>query len=237
MGNNISKISKEYDTRYIEGKIYTITCKDGAVYVGSTIETLKVRFGRHKSKDTKCYMYKYIHNNYDGDWSKCKIKLYENYPCNNEYELNRREGNIIRLFGTINKQIAGRTDKEWYEDNREIILEKKKEYYEDNKEIILEKRKEYKKGYYEDNKETILEKKKEYYEENKEIIAERNKRYYEENKEIINEKRKEKVECDCGCIIRKDELVRHLKTQRHKDLMEKQISSILSFLESIQECL
>ena len=36
---------------------------------------------------------------------------YENYPCENEEQLNKREGEIIREIGTVNKQIAGRTHK------------------------------------------------------------------------------------------------------------------------------
>lgn len=123
MGNNISKVEEIYDPRYKDGKIYTITCEDGAVYVGSTIQTLKERFRIHKKKTETCHMNYYIRDNYDGDWSKCKIELYENYPCNSEKELERREGEIIRLLGTINKQIVGRTYKEWYDKNREKIRE------------------------------------------------------------------------------------------------------------------
>ena len=87
--------------------MYTITCEDGAVYVGSTIRTLNRRFMKH-IKDEKCSIYKYIRNNYNEDWTKCKIELYEKYPCNNEKELNKREGDIIKLIGTISKRIEGK---------------------------------------------------------------------------------------------------------------------------------
>ena len=103
---------EEIDERYTRGKIYTITCEDGAVYVGSTIETLKQRLALHKSKNESCHMSYYIRDNYNGDWSNCRIKLYENYPCNNRTELGRREGEIIKLIGTINKNITGRTKSE-----------------------------------------------------------------------------------------------------------------------------
>ena len=119
--------------------------------------TLKERFTIHKKSTERCYISHYIRDNYNGDWSKCKIELYENYPCNNKKELDRKEGETTKLIGTINKRIAGRTEKEWYEDNKEKILEQMKEYYENNKEILLEKVKEY----YEDNKEVIIEKHKE----------------------------------------------------------------------------
>jgi hypothetical protein len=108
----------KYDPKYQRGKIYTITCEDGAIYVGSTILTLNDRLRCHRNDDN-CYIYKYIYNNYNSNWSKCKIELYENYPCNNEYELNKKEGKITQLIGTINKNIAGRTYHEYYEYRKE----------------------------------------------------------------------------------------------------------------------
>ena len=231
MGNNISRISKDYDARYIEGKIYTITCEDGAVYVGSTYKTLKERLQRH-TNDERCSMYKYIHNNYDGDWSKCKINLYENYPCNSKEELSVREGEITRLIGTINHRIAGRSHKEYINDNKDYFDKYHQEYRDNNKEIIAERHK----NYYEKNKEILAEKNKKWREENIEKI----KQYKNNKRDVINESYRKaniKIECDCGCIIGKYQLKRHQTSQRHKDLMEKQISAILSFLESIQECL
>ena len=143
---------------YKQSKIYTITCEDGAVYVGSTIKTLEQRLSHHKSHKSSS-MYKYIHTNYNGDWSKCKMELYENYPCNSKKELEKKEGELIRLIGTINKHIAGRTIKEY------------------------------------------------------------------------EECRKKKIECDCGCIVNKNCLLRHKKRSIHQILMENQINAILLFLE------
>ena len=54
------------------------------------------------------------------------IELYENFPCDNKEQLNNREGKVIREIATLNKNIAGRTIKEYYEQNKENILEKKK---------------------------------------------------------------------------------------------------------------
>jgi hypothetical protein len=133
------------DERYQRGQIYTIRniTDDTLIYVGSTINMLAKRFDRHKrdfkSGKNKISLYNYIENN---DWTLWYIELYEDFPCNNKKELDRREGQVIREVGTINKNIAGRTDKEWYEENKEVILEKNKKYYEDNKEKLLEKRKE-----------------------------------------------------------------------------------------------
>ena len=40
---------------------------------------------------------------------------------------------MIREIGTVNKQIAGRTYKEYYEDNKDEMLKKMKEYRQNNK--------------------------------------------------------------------------------------------------------
>jgi hypothetical protein len=141
---------------YGKGKIYTIRfTNDDEVYVGSTIQPLSVRFGGHK-RDKDKSVYKYINDKYDGDFKHCYIELYESCPCESKEQLLKREGEVIRLIGTLNKVIAGRTDKERYEDNKEKILEYEKKRYKDNKEKISEKHKKY----YEDNKDILAEKRK-----------------------------------------------------------------------------
>jgi hypothetical protein len=215
----------KYDPRYQRGKIYTITCEDGNVYVGSTIQTLNDRFNGHKTKNQTCSMYQYIHNNYNGDWSKCKIELYENYPCKNEYELEKKEGEITRIIGTINKVIAGRTRKEWYNDNIDVILEKKKEYYQNNIEQMFIKNKKY----YKNNKEIIKQQNKEYRIKNAEQVKE-----YERNRKNKKERAeygKQIIECDCGCLSTRTHLLRHKTTKKHQELMDNQKSQILLFLE------
>ncbi len=206
MGNSFSK---EIDERYQDSKIYTITCEDGSVYIGSTIQSLNDRLCSHKTDET-CSMYQYIHNNYDGDWCKCKLGLYEKYICNNKKELTKREGEIIRLFGTINKQIAGRTREE-YEEFRKA--DKKK----------------YLQKYYSKNKPSIEEKKKQYRKIHKTKIQE-----YEinrPNKQERAENQKQKIVCECGCISTRNHLLRHQKSIRHNELMEQQVNKILLFLK------
>ena len=130
---------------YRKGKIYTLRCRtdDALIYVGSTIQPLCDRLASHKSKSKK-YNNK-LYQSVNGNWDDWYIELYEECPCESKEQLNKREGKIIREIGTLNYQIACRTNKEWYNDNKE----KKKKYYEDNKEKISEQKKEY----YEKNKE------------------------------------------------------------------------------------
>ena len=51
--------------------------------------------------------------------------------------LNLREGEIIRQFGTLNKRIAGRTQKEWEQDNKEKKREYNQIYQEKTDETVL----------------------------------------------------------------------------------------------------
>ncbi len=139
----------EVDERYQRGQIYTIRniTDDTLIYVGSTISPLPKRFHKHKKDceyDRIISLYNYIENN---DWGNWYIELYENFPCNSKKELERREGQVIREIGTINKCIAGRTRKEHYEDNKDVRLEYQKIYRENNADKIKEKAKEYQKLY------------------------------------------------------------------------------------------
>ncbi len=173
--------------KYKNGKIYTIRCKndDSLIYVGSTTQPLFKRWFQHKSKANEekinSLLYQKIRETNVEDWY---IELFENFPCNNKEELNKREGEIIREIGTVNKQIAGRTYKEYNDSNKD----KRKENYNNNKDKILQKQKEYRLN----NKDKIAERKKEYQQKNKEIIAKKRKeylkQYYESNKEKIAER-------------------------------------------------
>ena len=65
-----------------------------------------------------------------------------------------------------------------------------KNYYQENKEAILE----YHKNYHQENKETLLDYSRNYYQENKKVISGRMKNYYQENKEVFKNYRKENKE-------------------------------------------
>lgn len=197
---------------YKQSKIYTIT-NENNIYIGSTTLQLQYRFCVHQTQKT-CSMYQYIQEKYHGNWDEWKINLYEEYACNSKKELLRKEGEVIRYFknlnhyNIINKRIEGRTHKEWIEDNKENYTEYKKQYSNNRKEI-----------------------RKQYDKDNKEKIDETRKIYYKNNIEKIKEKSREKIECDCGYILTRKCLKRHQNRQLHKDLMNKQTTAILSFLE------
>ena len=61
---------------------------------------------------------------------------------------------------------------------------------------------------------------KKYNEQNKVKINENKKKYREKNKDAINEKNKAKISCECGSIIRKDSLSKHIQSKKHLKNME-----------------
>ena len=132
---NIALIKKMPD--YQHGKIYKIINEElkGLVYYGSTTETLKQRFSKHKSS-LNCSSKTLFSVGYP------EIILLEDYPCETKADLLKRERYWIKGNECINCQIPGRTQKQHYQDNKEKIVEYKKQHYQDNKKQIELKSKE-----------------------------------------------------------------------------------------------
>jgi hypothetical protein len=169
---------------YQKGKIYKLWSPQGnEIYIGSTINTLAKRLGNHKICHNTCNS-KYLFENYDD----VRIELIEEYPCNNKMELDRKEGQHIRNNECLNTRIAGRTQKEYREDNKEDRQEYNKKWCQDNK----EHKKEYNKKWHENNKE-------------------HEQKYREKNKERLSQK----FNCECGIVIRIGDKARHLKSKKH----------------------
>ena len=96
---------------YQNGKIYKIlNIVDDDVYVGSTCQSLSQRMSKHRwsmktNHHTGMLNDKINEHGIDAFY----IELIEDYPCDNKEQLNAREGYHIRLTGTLNNRIAGRT--------------------------------------------------------------------------------------------------------------------------------
>lgn len=129
---------------YSNGKIYTIRCitDENLIYVGATTQSLSVRFAEHK-RSKRTAISHLVCDSYNNDWSIFYIELYENYPCNSKEELDKKEGQITRDIGTINKCIAGRTKKEWFNEHPAYLQKHKdicKTWRENNKEKLQQYR-------------------------------------------------------------------------------------------------
>ena len=160
---------------YKNGKIYKLWSLEGDdIYIGSTTVGLHKRLNNHKKPSNICRS-KLLFEKY----KEVKIELIEEYACENKAQLNRREGEIIRLNKEfiVNLRIAGRTRKE-----------SSKAYYDAN----LEGKKKLHSAYREANRDKINEKERARYNANLEKQRERGRAKYEANKDKINEKKRAK---------------------------------------------
>jgi hypothetical protein len=201
-------------------KIYEIRCNEtDEVYIGKTTRTLNDRLSQHKEKGNNTSSKQIILRR---DYIMSQID-----ECDNEEESIFLESYYIRnTDNCVNIKIPGRNKKQYYDENKDEILERNKIYYGENREYFLEYAKEYReenrdeileyaKEYYITNIDEIKKKRKERYEKNKDEILEKEKKYREKNKDEINERTKLKYTCECGSIIRKDSKARHEKTLLH----------------------
>ena len=199
---------------YANGKIYKVVALNGTedeVYYGTSTQPLHKRYEKHRSnykywkkKTSKSYVSCFdLFEKYTVE--NCRIMLVELFPCNTVEELRAREGFYIKNNQCVNKLVAGRTQTEYKQDNRDDILLYQKQYYEENVEKLAEKRKVYRaenaelvkerqKQYYEDNVEQIKQYNKEYQQKNVEKLAEKGKVYRAENAELVKERKKQYYE-------------------------------------------
>jgi uncharacterized protein YfaP (DUF2135 family) len=57
----------------------------------------------------------------------------------------------------------------------------------------------------------------EYYQANKEQRQEQIKEYQRANKQKISERKKEKIECECGSIVRRSDIAKHKRSKKNSD--------------------
>ena len=182
-------------TSYAPAKIYSVRShQTDQMYIGSTCDDLKKRMSRHRS-DYKRWVTgkstKYITSHEIIKHGDAYIELLEHYPCNDKYELSAREGHWIRRCNvSVNKNIAGRTMAEYYQDHKQEISAKQKRYYEDHKQKIVA----YQKNYHQEH----AAYQKQCYQANK-------------NKFVCQE-------CECRFSTNAN-LTRHKKTKKHIDMV------------------
>ena len=195
--------------RYKKGKIYKIVDVGfNKCYYGSTTEPLSKRMERH----TKSYKQFLETGKLDttarvlfGEFGvdNCKILLVEDYPCENKEQLLRREGEHIKNNECVNKQVAGRTHKEYHDEYSEYFKNKKKEYYKNHREDIISKN-------------------KQYIEDHKEEIQKYRKQHYEANKGTILAKQARPFICECGATCVWNVRARHFRSMKHQLFLEQQ---------------
>ena len=128
------------ENKYHNSKIYAVkNTINEETYIGSTTTALSRRMVKHRS-DAKqrpelshfytCMNELGIENFY--------IELVEKVKCEDIEELRKREVELIKEHGTLNKRVAGRTNNEttkiWSDNNRDRINERRRERRRENPE-------------------------------------------------------------------------------------------------------
>ena len=132
---------------YKNSKVYKIWSPKGdKIYVGSTTKVMlcqRMTAHREDFKRWKAGKYHYISSFSlfeEYGIENCFIELLEAKECNSKDELHKLEGKYIRELNCVNKVVSGRTKKEYYQDNKEHIVEYKNNWREENKEVIKTKK-------------------------------------------------------------------------------------------------
>ena len=113
-------------------------------YYGQTVDCKK-RLRIHKCPSQKC-MSRLL--------NKDNMEIHVIHTLYTKQEADETEEFYILNMECVNTKVPSRTDKEWYQDNKEVILGKQKKYKKANKETKCE----YHKEYYQTNKEKINQK-------------------------------------------------------------------------------
>lgn len=180
------------------GKIYCIKSNQtDRVYYGSTFQArLSNRLAGHR-KDMRKYLEtgnKHITSIEILKFDDHYIELISSHDNITKEELRKIEGEVIKQNKdiAINKNISGRTKKEWVSDNRKKVNEKAARFREKNREKINNNQNEKRNQ----NRELINMKQKEYRDKNREAINEKEREYRkkirDENGEEISRKRRER---------------------------------------------
>ena len=115
------------------------------VYIGSTCKpSLAHRMTSHRRNYKSWKNGK--HNNLSSfklfdkySVENCNIFLIEEFPCETKDQLRQRECYYIKNIPCVNKNIPGRTKKQYYENNKEHIKETNKQYRDNHKEYYQSK--------------------------------------------------------------------------------------------------
>ena len=129
---------------YLPAFVYKITCNDPEIresYIGSTYN-FRSRLNAHKTscenpKSSKYNykLYKFIRNN--GGWGNFTMKVLYGIEVFDKMELLELEKKTINIIKpSLNCQVPLRTRSEYYQDNKQKILDDVRSYREKNKDML-----------------------------------------------------------------------------------------------------
>ena len=138
----------------------------------------------------------------------------------------KRSGNVSKEEGYRQRQC-----KQYYEQNKDKILEKQRDYREQNKDKILEQSQQY----YQKNREKKLEQRKQRYQKNREKELEYQREHYQKNRDEINERRRQRYQKNRDEILEqkkqryqknRDEILEQKKQRYQRKKLEKQLKEV-----------
>jgi len=217
---------------YAHGKIYCIRNGNDngkIVYVGSTVRPLSERMADHRKAIKRNPTFEIYKLMSAIGVMHFYIELIADFPCERREQLFAKEGEYIRMHKDtiVNQRVAGRSTKDYYNENKERFSEWQKKYNAENAEAVRERCKKhyvankasidaYKHEWYtrnteavkarvrlnkEANKERIAAQQKLYRDAHKVEMAARKKAYYEANKAVLLVKQKAYLARKRGEII------------------------------------
>ena len=187
------------ENKYSKGQIYKIVSPDfSKCYIGSTCEELSHRMARHRykyqrhlqGKEPSRYTSFDLFDEFGAE--HCKIVWIENCSCSSKKELTAREGFHIQNCECVNKQIIGRSKKEWAQANPDRVKKSKDKYMENHRDRHNKAVREYQKR-------------------NPERIALATKEW-----------QSQKIECGCGITHTKGSKAKHCKSKHHQEWLKQQ---------------
>ena len=192
---------------YSKTHFYKIVCKDLNItdcYVGHTTDFTKRKWahtGSHYNANGKRYnghlsqlfLYDFIKEN--GGWENWEMILIDTKNCENKMEATKYEREFKeQLNSTLNKATPYRTEEE------------KSEYYAQWRKDNKQYKRDYNKNWHWKNKERNNKKARDNYNRNKEAISEA--------------KKQDRIVCQCGVEIRRDNRWQHNKSKHHIQYMQ-----------------
>ena len=147
--------------------------------------------------------------------------MVEEHYLENKEQILREEDRVIQMY--INDPMCLNSKRAWTglsdceynkiykQNNLKQIQENRNTYYQEKRNIILEKMRTYR----EINQYRINERKKEKRKENHDHILQLERENRLKRADKIYEKRKEKYECPCGSTFRHDDKARHDRSKKH----------------------
>jgi len=184
--------------------IYKLECRNPSVipfYIGSTCNLYR-RTASHKTatkypdkKKGKAYLYEFIRD--FGGFDKWRIVPIWKGKGNLKEKIEMEKKFIKMYQPKLNKVQIGRTQKEYFLDNKEKIMSQNKK----RRLTIIEKhRKQLRENYHKAK-------------EQRRAYA---KEYWEKNKDKIKKKNTQIIKCLCGCEVSFRNRIKHRKTDKHK---------------------